>query len=232
GIFFLSEVTSCQTEPGIAAFWILLERLAKFRHAVIIALRQPIEVPKLYVVVRKFRLQLNILEKFGFTLLVVGTVHVCHRKVEMQIRQLRIQRFGLSQLCKGAGNLVTLEIGFAENQMKLRRVSTNVNKPEDSLFVEFLVARATGSHTENVQIHYVAGHRLPKGLQCFHGSSVILREDLAQPKQVARLLRTGLIADDALQRGDGSGVIFAAEFDETDVQANARHFRGKPLCLL
>src|SRR5271157_6575768 len=139
----------------------------------------------------------------------------------MQIWELGIQRFGLSQFCKGACNFVTLEIGFAENQMKLRRVSTNVNEPEDSLFVECFVARTTGSHAENVEIHDFAGLRLPQGLERFHGRSVILGEDLAQAEQIARLLRTGLIADDALQRGNGSRIILAAEFDEADVQANA-----------
>ena len=81
-----------------------------------------------------------------------------------------------------------------------------------------------GGNVEDVEIGEVVGHLRPERLEDGDGFGVVLGEDVAEAEEVAGLLGVGLIADDGGERGDGSGVIATAVFNEADVEADAGHF--------
>ena len=112
----------------------------------------------------------------------------------MQEQQVGIDRRGQFQFFFCFGHFVSVEERLPKNQVVFRRLPADCDHLLHSFFIEFLLTRLYRCDIQQIKIRHIIRFLLPQRLQHLDCLSITLREDLAKPQKVARLLRTRVFA--------------------------------------
>src|ERR1051326_7268120 len=120
-------------------------------------------------------------------------------------------------------DITVVQHGFGHQQMELRGVATNFNQPLVRLLVQRLVAGLKCRHPQNIQINELIGHAGPQWFQGPNRISGLIDERVAQSQKISSLHGIRFFSKYGSQRRDGCRIIRTFVFDQTNIQADARH---------
>src|SRR5207244_5179445 len=91
----------------------------------------------------------------------------------------------------------------------------------ESPLVQFLAPSIVRGDSQNVKVHEIVRLLRPKRLKVGNRLAIVLGKKMAQPQQIAGLLRIRLLAYNGSERLNGTQVVARAVFDQTNIQANS-----------
>src|ERR1700689_3367792 len=138
-------------------------------------------------------------------------------KIEMQIGQLGVSFRGQLQFLDGFVVFITIQMGFAHQEMELSRILSNLDEAAEGALFEFGLLRFAGGNTEHVKIIQLVRFLCPQRLQRARSVSVALGEKVAKTEQIARLQGIGRVSHDRLKWRNRLLKLVLPVIDQTDI---------------